>query len=66
MITITKEQWNKIPREYKGKLQDGTRSCFAGCIPGGRGTELWAEGVDFAIEPAPKAAPRSRKPHTKR
>jgi hypothetical protein len=59
MITITQDQWDKIHPDYKGWL-DGARSCFAGCLPGGRGTDLWVEGVRFTITGRPKAPRRPR------
>lgn len=64
MIFITQDDWDKIHRDFKGVLPDGSRSCFGGCIPGGRGTDIWAEGVHFMVIPQPKSrvkSPRRRK-----
>jgi hypothetical protein len=62
MIAITQDHWDKIHSDFKGGLPCGARSCFAGCIPGGRGTDLWAEGVHFTVTPRPKApAEKSRR-----
>ena len=61
MIEITQDDWDKIHGDFKGVLSDGTRSCFASCIPSGRGADLWAEGVHFKVKPRPNAfAKKSR------
>lgn len=61
MVTISREDWRKIHKDFKGTLADGTRSCFAGCIPGGKGTTLWSEGVHFKIEPELPPTPQARR-----
>lgn len=63
MITITMEQWNRISQDYKSEPTAGVRECFAGCLPGGQGTDIWTEGVDFQIAQATKPAVGRRPKH---
>jgi len=58
MITVTKEQWNKISNDYKGKWKKGyntpenyigKRYVFEGCITDHASTSLLTEGVHFII-----------------
>ena len=56
---ITKEQWNAIPGDYKGRWGKddwgaqkewiGKRTVLEGCLPGGHGTTLLTEGIHFEI-----------------
>ena len=56
---ITKEQWNAIPDDYKGRWKKGNwnvpeewigkRTVLEGCLPGGHGTALVTEGIHFEI-----------------
>lgn len=38
-ITISKEKWDKIPKDYKSD-KNGVKSCFLGCIKDHGGTQL--------------------------
>ena len=65
MYRITKEQWDLIHGDYKGKWSQelidngwqpdlpkhfvGKRTVFEGCISPGAGTALITEGVHFEI-----------------
>ena len=60
MIKVTKEQWAKIPKDYKGKWTEdsfrndiptefiGRRTVMSGCISDEQGA-LLTEGVHFEI-----------------
>lgn len=62
MIEITKQQWNNIHKDYKGKWAElsvkmldlsndwvGKRYVMAGCIQKDGGTTLLTEDVHFKI-----------------
>lgn len=66
LIRITKEKWDQIPNDYKGKWDEwirtqgyqpnlpdeyiGKRTVFEGCITDHAGTALLTEGIHFIIE----------------
>ena len=47
MIKATKEQWNKIHKDYKGSM-NGKRTVLSGCISDKIGS-LMIEGIHFEI-----------------
>lgn len=47
MIKVTKEQWDKIHRDYKGE-RDGKKTVLSGCISNEIGA-LLIEGLHFEI-----------------
>jgi hypothetical protein len=65
MIQVTKEEWDKIPADYKGRWEPwlvkggwqadlplnylGKRTVLEGCIAKGHGSALLTEGVHFEI-----------------
>ena len=51
MIYITKEQWEKIPEDYKGKsiFDKKAKVCFAAFLENGGGTALLYEHKHFEI-----------------
>lgn len=53
IYTIKKEDWDKIPKDYKGvSMKDGkTKCCFACFITPDKsgGTTLFLEGLHFVI-----------------
>jgi hypothetical protein len=63
MIEVTKEEWKKISKDYKGRVTQAMadnsihtpqehvnkRQVFAGCIKKDGGTDLLTEGIDFKI-----------------
>lgn len=56
MIQVSKEKWDSIPKDYKGKWDRedipeyvGRRTVLSGCISGDKGS-LYIEGVHFEVE----------------
>lgn len=63
LITITKQQWNDIPNDYKGRWTEqslqwqqdlpkefiGQRTVLSGCISDNKGSSLLTEGIHFKI-----------------
>ncbi len=49
MIEVTREEWKRISKDYKGKNRGGQRQCFGGCIAKDGGTRLFTEGINFII-----------------
>ena len=60
LIEVSKEQWKRIPKDYKGKWEDngfgnipeefiGRRTVLSGCIGEPQGN-LLTEGIHFIIK----------------
>lgn len=58
-IPITREQWNKVPDDYKGTDADGVKSMFASCVPDGLTTRKGSTLVPVVIVSPPRVRRRS-------
>lgn len=38
-VVLARAQWYKIPKDFRGRMEDGTLSAFAACLPKGSTTE---------------------------
>lgn len=49
-IVITRAEWKKIHRDFKGTTTDGQKYVFAACLPQGRTTETGTTIVAVRVE----------------